>query len=397
MFTIKVREVCEILNGFAFKSDNYVNSGIRIIRIANVQKGYIEDNTPVFYPVNSTGVDKYILEEGDLLMSLTGNVGRVAILEKKFLPAALNQRVACLRLKNSYVLKKYLFYIFNSNYFEQQCIQSSQGIAQKNLSTEWLKDYEIPVYNLNEQKKIVTVLDKVSQIISNRKQQIQQMDELVKARFVEMFGDPITNEMGWEKVQLSTCIESIDNGKSLVCDASARQGNWPAVLKLSAATYGFYRPEENKALFDENQFVEDAAVRAGDLLFTRKNTPELVGMCAYVYDTPSRLMMPDLIFRLNTTNKCNKMFLWKLINHDLFRDCIQAIATGSAKSMSNISKERLLSLEIILPPAELQEQFAAFVAQTDKSKFRLERNTKTFCQMLYCAIIICYRICSLKG
>ena len=174
--------------------------------------------------------------------------------------------------------------------------------------------------------------------------------------------------MGWDKVRLSTCIESIDNGKSLVCDTSARQGNWPAVLKLSAATYGFYRPEENKAMLDENQFVEDAAVRAGDLLFTRKNTPELVGMCAYVYDTPSRLMMPDLIFRLNTTNRCNKVFLWKLINHNLFRDCIQAIATGSAKSMSNISKERLLNLKIILPPAELQEQFAAFVAQTDKSK-----------------------------
>lgn len=183
-----------------------------------------------------------------------------------------------------------------------------------------------------------------------------------------MFGDPITNEMGWEKVQLSTCIESIDNGKSLVCDTSARQGNWPAVLKLSAATYGFYRPEENKAMLDENQFVEDAAVRAGDLLFTRKNTPELVGMCAYVYDTPSRLMMPDLIFRLNTTNRCNKVFLWKLINHNLFRDCIRAISTGSTKSMSNISKERLLNLEIILPPAELQEQFAVFVAQIDKSK-----------------------------
>lgn len=141
------------------------------------------------------------------------------------------------------------------------------------------------------------------------------------------------------------------------------------MLKLSAATYGFYRPEENKAMLDEKQFVEDAVVRAGDLLFTRKNTPELVGMCAYVYETPSRLMMPDLIFRLNTTCRCNKVFLWKLINHDLFRDCIQAIATGSAKSMSNISKERLLSLDIILPPIEIQNQFADFVRQIEKSKY----------------------------
>ena len=140
------------------------------------------------------------------------------------------------------------------------------------------------------------------------------------------------------------------------------------MLKLSAATYGVYKPEENKAMIDDNNFAEDIAVKRGDLLFTRKNTPELVGMTAYVYDTPQKLMMPDLIFRLNTTPICNKVFLWKLINHDHFRGCIQAIATGSAKSMSNISKERLLNLKIVLPPLELQEQFSAFVEQVDKSK-----------------------------
>lgn len=174
--------------------------------------------------------------------------------------------------------------------------------------------------------------------------------------------------MCWNQVPLFTCVESIDNGKSFVCDSEARQGTSPAVLKLSAATYGDYRPEENKAILDDKQFVEEAAVHSGDLLFTRKNTPELVGMCAYVYKTPAGLMMPDLIFRLNTTESCNKIFLWKLINHDLFRGCIQAIATGSAKSMSNISKERLLKIKVILPPIELQEKFATFVEQTDKSK-----------------------------
>ena len=240
----------------------------------------------------------------------------------------------------------------------------------------YFKDYQkepINIPDIDTQRKKSRIFDKIDALVTSRKEQRTKLDQIVMSRFIEMFGDPITNEMGWEKVQLSTCIESIDNGKSLVCDTSARQGNWPAVLKLSAATYGFYRPEENKAMLDENQFVEDAAVRAGDLLFTRKNTPELVGMCAYVYDTPSRLMMPDLIFRLNTTNRCNKVFLWKLINHNLFRDCIRAISTGSAKSMSNISKERLLNLEIILPPAELQEQFAVFVALIDKSKYRQEK------------------------
>ena len=279
--------------------------------------------------------------------------------------------VKILRCKLQNANYRYLFYALKNVYIPN---------TGYNRHFKWLKQSSIKYPDSVTQNRIVKILDTVSGIIQLRKKELNQLDYLIKSRFVEMFGDPIINEMGWDKVRLSTCIESIDNGKSLVCDASARQGNWPAVLKLSAATYGFYRPEENKAMLDENQFVEDAAVRAGDLLFTRKNTPELVGMCAYVYDTPSRLMMPDLIFRLNTTNRCNKVFLWKLINHNLFRDRIQAIATGSAKSMSNISKERLLNLEIILPPAELQEQFAAFVAQTDKSKLFV----KVYFILIYC-------------
>ena len=268
------------------------------------------------------------------------------------------------------ILPEYLYYVVKYMHLEKYV----SGATIPHIYFRDYKNEEFHLTTLEEQAKIVDILNRVSSVIKKQEQQLAKLDTLIKARFVEMFGDPITNERGWEKVQLSTCLESIDNGKSLVCDSSARQGNWPAVLKLSAATYGSYRPEENKAMLDENQFVDDAAVRAGDLLFTRKNTPELVGMCAYVYDTPSRLMMPDLIFRLNTTSRCNKVFLWKLINHDLFRDCIQSIATGSAKSMSNISKDRLLSLEIILPPAELQEQFAASVAQTDKSKAVIQRS-----------------------
>ncbi|PWM21629.1 MAG: restriction endonuclease subunit S, partial [Collinsella tanakaei] len=204
--------------------------------------------------------------------------------------------------------------------------------------------------------------------------QLDKLDLLVKSRFVEMFGDPVLNPMRWSLVELSYCLSKIDNGKSLVCDAKSRQGNWPAILKLSAVTYGDYQPEENKAMLHADEFVDNAEVRSGDLLFTRKNTPELVGMCAYVYETPVKLMMPDLIFRLNTNEKCNSIFLWKLINHDLFRENIKAISSGSAKSMSNISKERLRELKIILPPIELQQQFAHFVKKTDQSKLTINKS-----------------------
>lgn len=180
---IKLGDICEILNGYSFKSEKYVEKGIRIIRISNVQKGYIEDSTPVYYPIETKGLEKYLLNEGDLLISLTGNVGRVALLEKDMLPAALNQRVACLRMKSQIISKKYLYHILNSDYFEQQCIKSSKGVAQKNMSTEWLKDYEIPLYSDQQQEEIVRIFDKVHSMIHKKKVQLDKLDTLVKSRF----------------------------------------------------------------------------------------------------------------------------------------------------------------------------------------------------------------------
>ena len=209
---IKIGEACDILNGFAFKSENYINSGVRVIRIANVQKGFIEDKTPAFYPIDTQGLEKYLLKENDLLMSLTGNVGRVALLEKNMLPAALNQRVACLRLKSDKITKTFLFHYLNSDYFEQKCIQASNGIAQKNMSTEWLKEYEIPLYPLQEQISIADKFDRISKILVLRQRQLEQLDLLAKSRFIEMFGDPIHNPKCYPVHQLSEYIVSLTSG-----------------------------------------------------------------------------------------------------------------------------------------------------------------------------------------
>lgn len=301
----KLGEVCDILNGYAFKSNQYTTSGVRIIRISNVQKGYIEDKSPVYYPCDDENVKKYELKQNDLLISLTGNVGRTALLEEKFLPAALNQRVSCVRLKEpDKVLKTYLFHLLNSDYFEQQCMKAAEGVAQKNLSPKWLFEYKIPIYSIERQKEISNTLDKIDLLIILRKQQLAKLDELVKARFVEMFGNPSNNSLGFPYEPLSNCLLSIENGKSFVCSNDMRQEENPAILKLSAVTYGVYQQDENKAILDSSMFVKSAEVHKGDLLFTRKNTPELVGMCAYVNDTAPNLMMPDLIFRLNTNVYC---------------------------------------------------------------------------------------------
>ncbi len=265
----------------------------------------------------------------------------------------------------------YLYY-FMDGYVEELRKQSIGGVI-KYIKLGNLTNALIELPDVETQKSIVKVLSKSKDILSFRQQQLQKLDELVKSRFIELFGNPISNPMKWDIYQLEECLDRIDNGKSFICSDKPRTGDNPAILKLSAATYGDYRPNENKALLDESLFVESAEVHAGDLLFTRKNTPELVGMAAYVQNTPPKLMMPDLIFRLVPNEKVNAVFLWQLINCKEFRPVIQAISGGSAKSMSNISKERLGKIKVICPPRELQDSLIPFVEQVDKSKIVVQQ------------------------
>lgn len=184
-----------------------------------------------------------------------------------------------------------------------------------------------------------------------------------------MFGDPKENPYAWPLVKLSNCLLRIDSGKSITCESHSRTGLLPAVLKLSAVTYGEFNPAENKQLPNAELFVPEAEVNVGDLLFSRKNTLEYVGMSALVKETPPNLMLPDLIFRLVPKNNIRPLFLQQLINHPQYRSTITGLATGTAGSMPNISKQKLLNLAIPLPPVKQQSCIEAFIEQADKSKF----------------------------
>ena len=363
MDRVRIGDICEILNGFAFKSENYVESGIRIIRIANVQKGYIEDSTPVFYPLNENEIEKYRLESGDLLMSLTGNVGRVAILTDEFLPAALNQRVACLRLKTDIVSKGYLYHILNSNFFEDQCIRAAKGVAQKNMSTEWLKEYEIPLFPKSKQTEIVSNLDKASSVITKRYQQLSALDNLIKARFVEMFGDFKTNTMGWPVVGFND-IAIIDGNMTTDYE---RYADYPHV--------GIDSIEKDTGLLKGYRTVAEDGVISGKYIFTpahiiyskiRPNLnkvalPDFEGLCSA--DAYPILPIPE---------KCNRIFLAYDMRSDFFLDYILQFCNRT--NLPKVNRKEVAGFRTPLPPIQFQEKFAAFVAQIDKSKSVIQKS-----------------------
>ena len=159
---VELREVCSILNGFAFKSAEYVENenGLRIIRIANVQKGEIVDYDPKFYPPDrATEFARYEIDAGDILMSLTGNVGRVGRMPQSILPALLNQRVAKICPDIAKIDPTFLFHVLNQDRFENDASNAATGAAQQNLSTRWLERYRIPLPSLDEQRRIVAEIE----------------------------------------------------------------------------------------------------------------------------------------------------------------------------------------------------------------------------------------------
>lgn len=361
--TVRLGDVATYINGYAFKPSDWSDTGLPIIRIQNLTGNDYETN---YY---SGDYDKkYEIVNGDILISWSASLG---VYEWKKETALLNQHIFKVCFNKLEVYKSY--FIHTVSYLLNDMVKETHGSTMKHITKPRFDNTPFPYPDLKTQRQIANTLDKVTHTINLCNAILEKLDLLVKSRFVEMFGEPISNSMGWERCELGACLESIDNGKSYVCDNDCRTGGNPAILKLSSVTYGIYKPDENKAMIDEDLFDESAEVKNNDLLFTRKNTPELVGMSAYVFNTPPKLMMPDLIFRLNAKASCNKIYLWQLINHDLFRPCIQNIANGSAKSMSNISKERLSKLTIPVPPLALQKQFAAFIERTDKSKLAVKQ------------------------
>ena len=333
--------------------------------------------SPKYYPIDTQDIlKKYMLNQDDLLVSLTGNVGRVGLLPKSLLPAALNQRVACLRLKKSIegIDTKYLFHALNSDLFENACINSSNGIAQKNLSTEWLKDYHIPLYSVEEQKCIVKELDLIIRLIDLQRKQLQKLDELVKSRFIEMFGEMSLSNEKWKKIQLSQVIQSIEAGWSANGIQREKVAGEIAVLKVSAVTKGYFIPTEYKVLNNQKDIKKYVFPQKGDLLFSRANTKEMVGATAVVTEDYPDLILPDKLWKIELNKDANVFFIKYALSCENVRNRLSNDSTGTSGSMYNISMQKLKSLKIPLPPIELQDKFADFVNSTDKSKTAIQKS-----------------------
>ena len=305
-----------------------------------------------------------IAREKDILISVRAPIGALNIANCE---CCIGRGLAALTVNEDICAQEYLWHVLSGKVDELN--SKGTGSKFKAINKKTLSETEIPLPPIDEQRKIAAVLDKVSGLIAKRRQQLDRLDELVKSRFIEMFGDPVQNPLRWTKrplLEMGYCKNGMnfhtgDSGIEMYClgvgdfkDHSVIDGtDCLPTVSLNEAP-----PEESM-------------LRDGDIVFVRSNgNKALVGRCLVVYphSTPTTYSGFCIRYRL-TSDDVNTAYLLRVLKTDSMRKMM----AGRGANIQNLNQQILATLNVPIPPKELQEQFASFVAQTDKSKLAVQQ------------------------
>jgi type I restriction enzyme S subunit len=277
----KLGDLLDVQNGYAFSSKDYSESGHFVMRIGNVQNGHISLADPKFINLPGGGtLQRFVLTEGDILVSLTGNVGRVGVIQKEHLPAALNQRVARITIrKGSLVSREFLLFFLFSDWFREELTGAGHGAAQQNVSTKDIVEISLPVPPPHEQKRIVGILDEAFEGIAtarvNAQRNLQNTIDLFDSHLHSLFANGGSR---WPRVRLAEVAEYF-NGLTYSPKDVSNQGI--IVLRSSNIqndTLDFYDIVRVSCPVKKR-----LVVREGDILMCSRNgSKKLVGKTAYI-------------------------------------------------------------------------------------------------------------------
>lgn len=262
-----------------------------------------------------------------------------------------------LRPNPNFVISSWLYYLTSWSEFRKECEKNMTGSAgQKRVSKTFLENYQVVLPRLDEQRKIAAVLDKVSDLIAKRRQQLDKLDEMVKARFVEMFGDPVANPFGWNKSSLESNATLL-NGRAFKQDELLDSGKYP-VLRVGNffSNRGWY--------YSDLELDEDKYCDNGDLLYAWS-----ASFGSQIWNG-GKVIYHYHIWKILVGDAYNKQFLCKLLEY--VTESLMADTHGIA--MMHLTKSGMEKTEFIVPPIKLQEQFTAFVTQTNKLKLEIQKS-----------------------
>ena len=364
----KLGDIATFINGYAFKPSDRGEVGLPIIRIQDLTgNGYDLG----FY--NGEYPKKVEINNGDILISWSASLGVYVWNNGK---ALLNQHIFKV-VFDKVEIDKYYF-VFAIQYYLDEMKRKTHGATMKHSVK---KDFDctlIPYPSVEKQREISNILLKVKYIIDTRKKQLEEYDELIKARFVEMFGDPITNPMRWEKALLSKVIDVVGGYAFKSGDFNEDYG--VPVLRIGNINSGYFKPV-NMVYWNEDEKLEKYAIYPGDLVVSLTGTvgKNDYGNVCIIGDDYNMYYLNQRNAKLSIEGEINKYYLAQLLKYEAIKQKLTGISRGVRQA--NISNADILNLIIPIPPLAKQNQFADFVKLIYKSKFVEEKNLIIMCKI----------------
>ena len=365
-----------IRNGASIKQISGM-SGFPITRIETISNGEVD--RAKFGYANIDDVCKYedfLLHDQDILMSHINSekhLGKVAIYHQKEGEQIIHgMNLLMLRANPEIVFPSYAAYYFESPFFKRRIVNiTKKSVNQASFTVTALKEINIPILSIEEQRRIAAILNKVSNLIAKHRRQLDTLDELAKARFVELFGDLRSNTYGWETFAFDECFDITSSKRILKSEWKAQGIPFLRVRDMvQLATTGkmdneFFVSEKFYASLNDS----DGVPKEGDILVSATST---LGKC-HVVGVEERFYFKDAdILRFRPKGSINPIFFIEQMKNDYIKE--QIARTLGVTTVAHFTIKAAKTINMRYPDIALQEKFAAFVEQTDKSKVAIRKS-----------------------
>lgn len=377
----KLAEITEIRGGKRLPKGHDYSCDVTefpYLRVVDFSKKTINKNTIKYLSTDTAQkISRYIINKEDVYISIAGTIGLVGTIPDDLDGAYLTENAAKLVIRdNKLVHKDYLVEYLSSNEGRQQIKKQTISTSQPKLSLFRMGEIMIPIPCIEVQLKIVKILKCVQQLIDKRKEQIQALDELVKSQFIEMFGDPVSNPKGWKKAVCKEITSKIGSG------ATPSGGN-SSYKEEGISLIRSMNVHNNKFVYKDLAFIDDEQAKKLKNVIIEENdillniTGASVARSCIVPSSilPARVNQHVSIIRCKT-EEILPIFLVYQFTSQSYQRKLWDIATSGGATREAITKQQLENLELIVPPIELQNQFADFVKQVDKLKVKMEKSLK---------------------
>ena len=310
---------------------------------------------------------RFNVQAGDIIVSCRGTIGETYIIPEGAPLGIMHPSIMKIRLKKD-VYDKYFFnLLLKSRLKKHEKEANGSGVKMAISATELGKEL-FPVPTMAEQQKITKIISQVRCVIDKRKQELEYLDKLVKARFVEMFGNPVANEKGWN-------VDLCKNLTTKIGSGATPKGGKESYLNNGISLIRSLNVHNNKFVYDDLACISEeqaeklnnVIIQQGDVLLNI--TGASVARCCIVPNSvlPARVNQHVSIIRCN--EKLLPVFVSCMFTDDNFQQFLLNVATGGGATREAITKEEIEKFVLITPPIDRQKKFVDFVEQIDKSKF----------------------------